>query len=231
MLKKAYIQCLIDGKEQLTYEVINSTIYSETFGSEIRKMSDEEMRLTAYHEAGHVIAGYYGSNDYKVSKVEVKFRSSSLGLTDADADEDKHTMTREDIKGYIILCLGGKCAEQIIFNTNTSGVCQDLAQATMYAESFVKLFGMDEIFGPICLSDDVFISETLSTIADIKIQEMLIQLEKKTTSIILEHKDKLTTIAEALIKKETLYKEEVMEILEGSGHLPIKRRGPKKQKD
>ena len=228
MLKKAYIQCLIEGKEKLTYEMINATIYSETFGNEIRKMSEKEIRLTAYHEAGHVIAGYYGSPNYKVSKVEVKFRSYSLGLTDPETDEEKLSITREDILGDIITSLGGKCAEQVMFKTSTSGVVQDLAQATCCAENFVKIYGMDPTFGPIYLGFDVFSSETLSDIADIKIQEMLINLETETTKIILEHKDKLVAIAEALIKKETLYKEEVMEILEGSGHLPTKRRGKKK---
>ena len=229
MLKKAYIQALIEGKDKLTYEVINATIYSETFGSEVRKMSEKEVRLTAYHEAGHVIAGYYGCPNYKVSKVEVVFRSSSLGLTDPESDEDKLSMTREDCKGYIIGCFGGKCAEQIIFNTNTSGVVSDLAQATLMAESYIKLFGMDDTFGPICLSEDVFMSDVLAEIADIKIQELLIGLEKETTKILNDHKDKLIALAEALIKKETLYKEEVTAILEGKPLLTPRRRGQKKE--
>lgn len=228
MLKKAFIQALIEGKDSLTYEVINATIYSETFGSEVRKMSEKEVRLTAYHEAGHVIAGYYGCPNYKVSKVEVVFRSSSLGLTDPESDEEKLSMTREDVLGYIIVCLGGKCAEQIIFNTNTSGVVSDLAQGTMMAESYVKLFGMDESFGPICLSDEVFTSDVLAEIADIKVQELLMKLETQTTKIINEHKDKLIALAEALIKKETLYKEEVTAILEGKPVLTPRRRGAKK---
>ena len=215
MLKKAWIQCVLDGKTQLTYEAINSTIYSETFGSKVRKMSDKEMKLTAYHEAGHVIAGYFGCPNYKVSKVEVVFRPNTLGLTDSETDEDKLSYTREDIKGHIITSLGGKVAEQIMFNTNTSGVISDLASATTLAESFVKYFGMDPTMGPVCLQDDIFCSDTLNDIADIKIQEMLINLENVTTQVVLEHKDKLVALAEALIKKETLYKEEVLAILKG----------------
>ncbi|MBR3281458.1 MAG: hypothetical protein IKI57_06475 [Clostridia bacterium] len=215
ILNKAWISCLLENKPKLTYEIINATIYSETFGNKIRKMSEKEMRLTAYHEAGHVIAGYYGSTDYKVSKVEVVFRPQSLGLTDPETDEDKLSYTREDIKGRIIHCLGGKVAEQIMFNTNTSGVSSDLSNATTLAESYVKYFGMDRTFGPICLQEEVLPSEYLNSIADGKIQEMLIELESKATEIVLEHKDKLIAIAEQLIKKETLYKEEVMAILEG----------------
>ena len=214
ILKKAWVECRIAGRNQLTYQDINQTIYSENFGSKVRKMSEREMRLTAYHEAGHVIAGFYGSPNYKISKVEVVFRSNSLGLTDAETDEDQLSYTREDLIGHIIHSLGGKVAEQVMFNTSTSGVISDLASATTLAESFVKYFGMDPSMGPVCLQEDVFSSETLCSIADIKIQEMLINLEAKTTQIILEHKDKLIALAEALIKKETLYKEEVMAILE-----------------
>ena len=154
MISKSWIQCLITGQQKLTYEIINQTIYSENFGNKIRKMSEVEMRLTAYHEAGHVIAGYYGCPNYKVSKVEVVFRAKSLGLTDPEQDDDKLSYTREDIIGNIITCLGGKAAEQAVFNTSTSGVAQDLAQATTWAESYIKFFGMDPSMGPICLQDD-----------------------------------------------------------------------------
>ena len=224
MLKKAWIQCVIEGKPKLTYEAINSTIYSETFGSKIRKMSDKEMKLTAYHEAGHVIAGYYGAPNYKVSKVEVVFRSSSLGLTDSETDEEKLSYTREDIKGHIITCLGGKVAEQIMFNTNTSGVISDLASATTLAESYVKYFGMDPTMGPVCLQDEIFCSDILNDSADLKIRDMLIMLEGETTRIVTEHKDKLIALAEALVKKETLYKEEVLAILKSD--TPKKRSSP-----
>ena len=220
MLQKAWVQCVIRGEDKLTYKAINATIYSESFGSKVRKMSDKEMRLTAYHEAGHVIAGYYGCPNYKISKVEVVFRTDSLGLTDPETDEDQLSYTREDLIGHIIHALGGKVAEQIMFNTNTSGVASDLANATTMASGYVKVFGMDPTMGPLCLADEVFMSETLNSIADVKIQEMLMDLERQATQIVFEHKDKLVKLAEALIKKETLYKEEVMRILEGPKKAP-----------
>ena len=230
MLKKSYVQCFLQGQNFLTYEIINSTMYSEWFGKKIRKMSEMEMRLTAYHEAGHVIAGYYGCPNYKVSKVEVVYRENSLGLTDHEADEEKLSTTREDIKGAIITNLGGKVGEQIMFNTSTSGVMQDLANAVTLAEAFVKRFGMDDTFGPIYIEDDIYYSDTLSAIADVKIQELLINLENKTTQIILEHKDKLIAIAEELIKKETLYKDEILAILENNDKKVTKKSSTKKHR-
>lgn len=213
MLKKSFIQATIQGKDELTYEIINQTMYSELFGSKVRKMAAKEVRYAAYHEAGHVIAGYYGSPDYKISKVEVVHRSYSLGLTDPEVDDEKLTTTREDMLGQIRHSLGGKCAEQIIFKTSTTGVMQDLQQATAIADGYVCKFGMDETFGPVFVDDDEYFSDSLKSIADIKMQELMIRLESETTQILLEHKDTLIELAEELAKKETLYKEEIMAIL------------------
>lgn len=232
LLKKSFIQALVEGKEELTYEIINQTMYSDMFGKQVSKMSEKELRYTAYHEAGHVVAGYFGCPEYKISKVEVVHRSYSLGLTDPEVDEQKLSTTREDIKGEIIHCLGGKCAEQIIYNTSTSGVMQDLQQATALADGYICKFGMDDSFGPVYVDDDEYYSDTLKALADSKIQELMINLEHETTKLLLEHKDKLILLAETLAKKETLYKNEILDILEGhQGKAPKKKVCSKKPKN
>ena len=215
ILKKSLFMTSIKGLDELSYEVINEVLISDTYGSKVRKMSEKEMRITAYHEAGHLIAGYYGCPDYKVDQLEVVYRSETLGITSSEADEEKLSTTKEDIIGGIITCLGGKCAEQIIFKTSTTGVIEDIRRATALADGFICKFGMDESFGPVYVDDDEFYSDTLKATADIKIQEMLIKYEAQTSQILIENKDKLIAVAEALVKKETLYKEEIMEILEG----------------
>ena len=212
-LKAAYIQCLIKGIEKLNYKQINESIWSEQFGKEVKKMSEKEIRLTAYHEAGHVICGFYGCPNYQVSKVEVLHRQESLGLTMGENDEDKESYTIEDLEGRILLNYGGKIAEEITFETSTSGVVQDLASATIIATQMVKRCGMDKDFGPVYLDDNVFDSPILHDSADIIIQHLLKRLYAKATRIMLEHRDKLILIAEALIKKEVLYKEEVLDLL------------------
>lgn len=213
-LKSAYIQCLINGENKLNYRRINSAISIEQYGKEIKKMTDKEIRLTAYHEAGHVILGYYGCPEYKVSKVEVKHRQGTLGLTIGESDEEKDTYTKEDMIGRIILAFGGKVAEQLMIGTTSTGVTGDLATATVIAEAIIKKFGMDDDFGPVFLDDEVFYSDVLADDADIKIQNLLKSTYAKAVQIMLEHKDKLIAVAEALIKNEVLYKEEVLEILE-----------------
>lgn len=227
LLKKAFLQTIFEGKEELTYEIINQTMYSDLFGKKVSKMSEKELRFTAYHEAGHVVAGYFGCPEYKISKVEVVHRSNSLGLTDPEVDEKKLSTTKEDLKGEIIHCLGGKCAEQIIYKTSTSGVMQDLQQATALADGYICKFGMDESFGPIYVDDDEYYSDTLKAMADAKLQELMINLEHETTKILLEHKDKLILLAETLVKKETLYKQDILEILEDKKSSKIRKKSQK----
>jgi cell division protease FtsH len=212
-LKAAYFQCLIKGFKKLSYKQINEAIWAEQYGKEVKKMSDKEIRLTAYHEAGHVIAGFYGCPNYQVSKVEVLHRQETLGLTMGESDEDKESYTVEDLEGRIILNHGGKVAEEVTFGTSTSGVVQDLASATVIAIQMIKRCGMDPDFGPVYLDDEVFDSPILHDSADEKVRALLKRLYAKTTKIMLEHKDKLILIAEALIKKDVLYKEEVLDLL------------------
>jgi cell division protease FtsH len=212
-LKAAWYQCRIKKIPKLNYKMINEAIWAEQYGREVKKMQEKEIRLTAYHEAGHVIAGFYGCPNYQVSKVEVLRRQESLGLTMGENDEEKESYTIEDLEGRIILNFGGKVAEELTFHTSTSGVVQDLANATVIAVQMIKRCGMDPDFGPVYVDDEVFPSNILDDDADVRVQNLLKRLYQKAITIMLEHKDKLILIAEALCKKEVLYKEEVLALL------------------
>ncbi len=213
LLYAAYRHALIHNKELLDYTTINETITSELYGGKYKKMSDNERRLTAYHEAGHVIAGYFSDPDYVPAKVEIAIRESSLGLTTNEINEDKLSYTKEDNERHIVLALGGKAAEELIFHTSTTGVIGDLTQATLVASIMVRLSGMNKEVGPISLHENTFQSPHLEKQADEQIQKLLIQLYKRTQQILEEHQDALVALAEKLIEKETLYSEEVLEIL------------------
>ncbi len=212
-LRAAWRQCKIKKIPKLNYKLINEAIWAEQYGREVKKMQENEIRLTAYHEAGHVIAGFYGCPNYQVSKVEVLRRQESLGLTMGENDEDKESYTIQDLEGRIILNFGGKVAEEITFNTSTSGVVQDLANATVIAVQMIKRCGMDPDFGPVYIDDEIFQSNILDDDADVRIQNLLKRLYQQTIRIMLEHRDKLILIAETLCQKEVLYKEEVLALL------------------
>ncbi len=212
-LNHALVNAVLAGKNKLTYEIISNEISDSEFGNKTRKMSDKEIAMTAYHEVGHVIAGYYGCPDYVVGKVEVICRENTLGLTSQEVDEEKLSYTREDVIGHILVSYGGMDAEKLVFGTTTTGVEQDLMNAMTLATNYVKRYGMDPNFGPIYVDDDDYYSDTLSAMADVKVRELLLECEKRTMAILIEHRDKLEEITEALIKKETLYKEDILKIL------------------
>ena len=210
-----YNYAIRKGKDIIDFECVDTVLSSNLFGYKQKTMTDKERKLTAYHEAGHVIAGYFSNPNYRISKVEIAHRSKSLGLTISEDDEDKLSFTKEDYELDIIECYGGMVAEKTIFQTNTSGVAQDLAMASKFAEHMVKYYGMNDTFGPISIidSEGCFYSEALRKQADFAIRDMLNELYNQTLNIIRDHTDALEALSSALLEKETLYREEIIEIL------------------
>lgn len=213
LIKSAYNQALRDNKDAIDYESIDKILSNKLYGYKKGVMTEKERKLTAYHEAGHVISGYFGNPEYKISKVEIAHRSKSLGLTVAEDDESKLTYTKSDYEKDIMLCYGGMVAERMMFGENTSGVSGDLGTATITANFMVTKFGMSDDFGPISIDQEYFTKAPLEEQAGIIIQCMLKDLFHKTELLLLEHKDALIALSDALIEKETLYSDEVLEIL------------------
>lgn len=210
----AFLQADLEQKTALDFASVDIALSKYFYGSQKKKMTEQERSLAAYHEAGHVIAGYFGNPNYKLSKVEIIHREKSLGLTINEIDEEKFLYTKEDWEREIILSFGGKAAEQIIFQTTTSGVSEDLAIATVIAANMIKVYGMFDRLGPISLDDDVFISDALNDLADDILQNYLKEVYQKTEKLLLEHKAELIALAEELKEKETLYSQEILSIFE-----------------
>jgi len=216
LISNSYNEALRNGKDKIDFESLDTTLSSSMYGYKKKLMTEKERRLTAYHEAGHVIAGYFSNPEYKLSKVEIAHRSQSLGLTISEDDEDKLSYDKADYENDIILFYGGLAAERLIFNTNTSGVAQDVRQATVLASLMVKEYAMSDDLGPIYLGvtpEDDYYSDVLDEQAALIIQSILKELYTRTEKIMLVHKAELIALSEALLEKETLYSEQVAEIL------------------
>lgn len=223
LLRSSFNQALMDGKKKIDFESIDTVLSSSLYGYKKKLMTEKERKLTAYHEAGHVIAGYFSDPDYKTSKVEIAHRSESLGLTIQDTDEDKFTYIKKDYENDIICSFGGMAAEDLVLGTHSSGVSEDLRVANLVAEAMVKKFGMSEL-GPVSLGDKpaislgeetkYYYSEYLAKKADELIHKMLFELQERTNQIMLARKDALEELAQALLEKETLYSNEITAILE-----------------
>lgn len=215
LVRDAILLALQNGQENVVYSNFSEALSQTEFGyANDGILNEAERLLTARHEAGHVIAGYFSSPDtYKVSKVEITPRSFYLGITQETANEEKRSFFKEDYEKKLITCFGGMASEYFYYKSTSSGVVADLEAATSLAISIHKLYGMSNEIGPICLLSGDYSFEILDKKADVLIQRYLKKMYIKTQEIIENHSDALDALTDALLQKEIIYSDEVMSIL------------------
>jgi len=200
-------------------------------GAERRSMimSDEDKRITAYHEAGHaLVALLTPEHSDPVHKVTIIPRGMALGLTQTLPEEDRLNYTERQIHAVIRYAMGGRAAEDIVFDHFSTGASNDLQQATGWARRMVTQYGMSKELGPVSYSDasgDVFLGRDLVSRKDYSEQkareiddEVTKILEKKyaeARELLMENRDKLDAIAEALLERETLERPQLEVLLRG----------------
>ena len=197
--------------------------------------SDEERKLTAYHEAGHAIVNRSMPGQDPVHKVTIVPRGRALGLTFALPEEDRHNHTREYMLGKLAMAFGGRVAEELIFGHAkvTTGAAQDIQQATEMARLMVTQFGMSEKVGLVTVGErehQVFlgreisqrhvVSAKLAELVDSEIKNLLDDAYTQATEILTEKIDVLHAMAGALLERETLNREEVEAIVAGEELAP-----------
>ena len=197
--------------------------------------SDEERKLTAYHEAGHAIVNRSMPGQDPVHKVTIVPRGRALGLTFALPEEDRHNHTREYMLGKLAMAYGGRVAEELIFGHAkvTTGAAQDIQQATEMARLMVTRFGMSEKVGLVAVGErehQVFlgreisqrhvVSAKLAELVDSEIKNLLDDAYTQATEILTEKIDVLHAMAGALLERETLNREEVEAIVAGEELAP-----------
>ncbi len=199
-------------------------------GPERRSMfiSDEQKKLTAYHEAGHVLVSIYTRGSDPVHKVTIIPRGRSLGLTAYLPLEDRYTQNTEYLLAMITYALGGRVAEELTFNETSTGAANDIEKATDIARRMVRQWGMSEKLGPINYDDshkEVFLGKDYSHIRqyseetalqiDIEVRNIIMGCMENAKNILSNKRDILQQLAELLIEKESL---SAMEIREITGH-------------
>ncbi len=197
-------------------------------GPERRSMfiSDEQKTLTAYHEAGHVLVSTYTKGSDPIHKVTIIPRGRSLGLTAYLPLEDKYTHNKEYLLAMITYALGGRVAEDIVFQETSTGAANDIEKATDIARRMVRQWGMSEKLGPINYGDshkEVFLGKDYSHIReyseetalqiDIEVHNIILSCMENAKKIITEKRDILHRLAERLIEKESLNAVEIKEII------------------
>jgi len=198
-------------------------------GVERRTMiiSDEEKRHTAYHEAGHTLVAKFLPNADPIHKVTIIPRGRALGITQQLPAEDKHTLSKEYILDKIAVFLGGRAAEELVLQTQTTGAGNDLEMATEWARKMVCDFGMSEKMGPVTFGkkeEHIFLgreiaqhkdfSEKTAVDIDTEIKRIVLENYERAKDIITQKMEKLHRLASALLEKEVLAGEEIDGVLE-----------------
>jgi len=199
-------------------------------GAERRSMvrTDEDMKLTAYHEGGHAIVSLNEKADDPIHKATILARGRALGMVMTLPERDKYSTSREYLKSQISKAMGGRVAEEIIFGHNkvTSGAKQDIESATSIARQMVTKWGMSEMLGPLTYGeneDEVFLgrsitrsqhmSEETSRKVDSEIRKLVDEGYQRAKKILSEKIDDLHKLAKALLLYETLTGDEIKDLI------------------
>jgi len=214
IVKETKLYALKNDSDTITYKHFSEVLAESEFGYKGSIPSEEERLVTARHEAGHVIAGYFSNpKNYKVAKVDITPRSFYAGITQSHIDEERNAYNREEIEARIVLYYGGMAAEEYYYNTTTTGCSNDIQIATQTAQNYFKVYGMSKEIGPVCLHPDIFSSPILDVESDKAIRAFLKKKYEETLDLILKHANTLEALTKVLLEKEVLYKEEIMAIL------------------
>jgi cell division protease FtsH len=193
-------------------------------------MTDEEKRLTAYHEAGHALVSLSIDSSDPIHKATIIPRGRALGMVLRLPERDQISITREKMYGNLSVAMGGRIAEELVFGYDkvTSGASSDIKQATEIARAMVMKYGMSEKLGPLAYGDneeEVFLghsvartqsmSEETQKLVDNEVKAIIDKSYKIAEKIITEKRKYLDLIANGLIEYETLTGDEINSLLEG----------------
>jgi cell division protease FtsH len=190
-----------------------------------RLMSDDERRVTAYHEAGHALVAHALPHTDPVHKVTIMPRGRALGYTMVLPDEDKYSTTRNQLLDQLAYSLGGRAAEELIFHDPSTGASNDIEKATELARAMVTQYGMTEAIGAIKLgggASEPFLgrdyghqrdySENIAGVVDREIRRLIENAHQEAFDILVANRKILDEMVIELLEKETLNKDEIAAI-------------------
>jgi cell division protease FtsH len=190
-----------------------------------RVISEKEKKVIAYHEAGHALVSHALPNADPVHKVSIVSRGRALGYTLTLPTEDRFLVTRSELIDELAMLLGGRCAEEIVFDEPTTGAQDDIQRCTRIAKQMVTEFGMSDL-GPLAMGQNEsqpFLgrdfghvqdySEVVAAKIDGEVRRLVEEAHDEAREILTKYRDKLDLMVEKLLEKESLEKEEVAEIL------------------
>mgnify|MGYP002572008572 FL=1 len=226
MVNEAALLAVKDGRRSVVQKDLEEAIETVIAGYQKKGavISNKEKLIVSYHEIGHALVAALQTQSAPVTKITIIPRTSgALGYTMQVDSEERNLMTKEELTNKIATLTGGRCAEELIFHSITTGASNDIEQATKLARAMITRYGMSEKFGMVAfetrnnayLNEDATLSCSPQKAAEI--DDMVISLVKQGYSTAMEllsaHQDKLHELAKYLYEKETITGEEFMEIL------------------
>ena len=227
VLNEAALLAAREGKKAITNPHLDEAIDRVMAGPQrkTRLMSEEERRVTAYHEVGHALVARALPHTDPVHKVTIMPRGRALGYTMVLPDEDRYSITRNQLLDQLAYSLGGRAAEELIFHDPSTGASNDIEKATSLARAMVTQYGMTEAIGAIKLGADSsqpFVgreyghqrdySESVAATVDAEIRKLIENAHQEAFDILVANRETLDAMVVILLEKETLNKEEIAEI-------------------
>lgn len=225
MINEAALRAVREGRTEVTQRDIVESVEVVIAGYERKSMviSPEEKKIIAYHEVGHALVAASQTHSAPVAKITIIPRTSgALGYTLQIDKEEKFLMSKEELYNQMVTLSGGRAAEEVIFNTQTTGASNDIEKITNIANAIVMRYGMTDRFGMATLVQDsnrylgggsqVIVSEGMHKEADEVVLDLIKSAHEKAVNILKSNEEALHDIANHLIEKETITGDEFMEI-------------------
>ena len=232
LVNEAALMAARRGKRSVAMSEFEHAKDKVMMGAERRSMvmTEDEKKLTAYHEAGHALCMLYAEGHEPLHKVTIIPRGRALGITMYLPERDKYSQSKLEIKAMLASLFGGRVAEELIFGTDrvTTGAADDIRRATYLARRMVTEFGFSEKLGPLRYSEneeEVFlghsvtqrknVSDATAKVIDEEIRRLVDEGEQTARDILTARIDELHALAKGLLEYETLSADEIRRIIKG----------------
>ena len=222
ILNEAAIIATKNKHEDIENNDIEEAVKKVTVGLEkrTRVYSEKDKKLTAYHEAGHAVVSRYLPTQTDVKEVSIIPRGVAGGYTMYKSDEDKYYISKTEMQEKLIALLGGRAAEKLVLDDISTGASNDIEVATKIARDMVTKYGMSDKLGPIDFQgkepyEIQMFGEDIGDKIGLEVKALIDEAYNRAQQLLIEHRDKLDTIAGILLKQEKINEKEFAEVFDG----------------
>jgi cell division protease FtsH len=229
LLNEAALLSARSGRKAITHEEIESAMLKVVVGTEKKshKKTEKDLKLTAYHEAGHAVASFYLESQDDVHQISIISRGLAGGFTMYLPTEDKDFVSKTDMEESIVSLLGGRVAEALTLDDISTGASNDIERATKLARDMVTRYGMSEL-GTIAYTsghDEIFLgrdygqtrsySEYMAEHIDLEIKKFIDSAYARCKKILQDNMAQLQRVAQVLLQRETISGEQFLQVMQG----------------